>query len=367
MPRVNLRISGPTPLPPEVRAALSTDMVSHRSEAFRAIVREVLPGLGAVFGDPATVLPFTCSGTGGLEAAVVNTLRPGQRVVVVSIGYFGGRLADIARTAGLDVVLVEVPWGRAADPQDLAAALRRTPDVAAVLMTHNETSTGVLNPLPELCAVVREHSDALVVADVVSSVGATPVLMREWGVDVAVGVSQKALMSPPGLALLGVSARALAVAAANPVRRGYFDFTAMAAAVEEGTTTYTPAIPVFYALRVALRMIEDEGWDRVLARHRRLAERCRDGIVDLGLEPAAERAYASPTVTSLSLPGELRASEVRERLAEEHHVLVASGRAKWKESVLRVGHLGHVGDEDVEGVLAALGAVLRDGGARHGG
>ncbi|QUQ65403.1 pyridoxal-phosphate-dependent aminotransferase family protein [Kutzneria sp. CA-103260] len=366
MDTVNLRISGPTPLPPRVRAALSTDMVSHRSAAFRDVLAEVLGGLAPVFGGPATILPFTCSGTGGLEAAVVNTVSPGQRVVVVSIGYFGRRMAEIALAAGLAVELVEAPWGRAADPGDLEAMLRRHRDVAAVLITHNETSTGVLNPMPELSRVVRECSDALLVVDVVSSLGATPVLMRDWGVDVAVGVSQKALMAPPGLALLGVSTRALDAATANSARRYYFDFTAMAQAVEENTTTYTPAIPVFHALRESLRMIADEGWDQVLARHQRLSEQCRGGLADLGLALAADRPHASPTVTSFFVPAQVRASDIRERMAVEHRVQVASGRATWKNSALRVGHMGYVSDGEVAQVLDALGAVLEKGSVRGG-
>ncbi|MFI8933369.1 pyridoxal-phosphate-dependent aminotransferase family protein [Streptomyces sp. NPDC053474] len=366
MHTVNLRISGPTPLPPRVRTALSTDMISHRSARFRNLAAEVLGGLAPVFGGPATILPFTCSGTGGLEAAVVNTVSPGQRVVVVSIGYFGRRMAEIARMAGLAVELVEVPWGRAVDPRDLEIVLRRLRDVEAVLITHNETSTGVLNPMPELSRVVRECSDALLIVDVVSSLGATPVLMRDWGIDVAVGVSQKALMAPPGLALIGVSTRALDAAAANPARRYYFDFSAMARAVEENTTTYTPAIPVFHALQASLRMISDEGWDLVLARHQRLAARCRSGLAGLGLPLAADQSHASPSVTSFFVRGEVRASDVRERMATEHRVHVASGRAHWKDTALRIGHMGYVGDSDVTHVLAALGALLGEGGARNG-
>lgn len=366
MPTVNLRISGPTPLPPKVRTALSTDMISHRSAGFRHLVSEVLDALAPVFGGPATILPFTCSGTGGLEAAVVNTVQPGQRVVVMSTGYFGHRMAEIARMAGLAVELIEVPWGQAADPRDLKLALRRVRAVAAVLITHNETSTGVLNPMPELGRVVRECSDALLIVDVVSSLGATPVLMRDWGVDVAVGVSQKALMAPPGLALIGVNTRALDAAAANPARRYYFDFSAMARAVQENTTTYTPAIPVFHALRASLRMISDEGWDRVLARHQQLAGQCRSGLARLGLPLAADQSHASPSVTSFFAPAEVRASDLRERMATEHRVHIASGRGTWKDSALRIGHMGYVGDKDVTQVLAALGAVLGEGGLRRG-
>lgn len=359
MSSVNLRISGPTPLPPRVREALRQDMVSHRSGGFRALVEEVVAGLAPAFGGPAAVLPFTCSGTGGLEAAVVNVLRPGQQVIVMSTGYFGRRLAEIAESAGLRIDVVESPWGKAAAPDDLRAALCRSIDVAAVLLTHNETSTGVLNPLAQLCDVVHQHSNALVVADVVSSLGATPVRMADWGVDVAVGVTQKALMAPPGLALIGVGQRALDAAAANPRRRYYFDFGRMAEAVAEGTTTYTPAIPVFYGLQESLRLIAEEGWSAVMARHQALAQMCRAGLASLGVELLADPAHASPTVTSLALPCATSAPVVREKLAAEHNVLVASGRGCWKERVLRIGHMGHVGAEEVADAVDALGAVLR--------
>jgi len=355
---VNLRISGPTPLPDAVRSAMGRDMMSHRSNEFREIVRDVVRRLAHVFGEPATVLPFTCSGTGGLEAAVVNTLRPGQRVVVLSIGYFGQRLADIARAFGLRVDVMSVPWGRAADPGDLRALLRTSRDVAAVLMTHNETSTGVVNPLDELCEVAHTESDALVIVDVVSSLGACPVRVRERGIDVAVGVTQKALMTPPGLALLGVSDQALAVARANTGPRYYFDFIRMSRAVADGTTTYTPAIATFYGLHAALRLIDTDGFNRVVSRHRQLAEQCRAGVASLGLELAADPLHASQTVTAIRLPDGMSASVVRARLASEHRVLLSSGRGEWKERVLRIGHMGYVSADDVSGVIDALGTVL---------
>jgi aspartate aminotransferase-like enzyme len=365
MRTVNLRISGPTPLPDAVRAAMRRDMMSHRSSEFREIVRDVVRRLAHVFGEPATVLPFTCSGTGGLEAAIVNTLRPGQRVIVVSIGYFGQRLADIARAFGTSVDVMSVPWGQAADPGDLRALLRRSRDVAALLMTHNETSTGVVNPLEQLCAVAHNESDALVIVDVVSSLGACPVRMRDSGIDVAVGVTQKALMTPPGLALLGPSERALAVARANNGQRYYFDFTRMSRAVTDGTTTYTPAIAVFYGLQAALHLIDTEGFDRVISRHRDLAEQCRNGVVGLGLELAADPLHASRTVTAIRLPRGVSASVVRARLAREHRVLVSSGRGEWKERVLRIGHMGYVSADDVSGVIHALGTVLSNQAVRR--
>lgn len=357
MAATNLRISGPTPLPDAVRAATARQMMSHRCAGFRELFGSVVHRLGPVFGDPATVLPFTCSGTGGLEAAVVNLVQPGQRVLVASIGYFGERFAEIARAAGAEVEVLSLPWGRAVTPDELRAALRRQRSVTAVLITHNETSTGVLNPLGDLCRVVHEESDALVVVDVVSSLAATPVLMRDWGIDAAVGVTQKALMSPPGLALVGVSERALATARHNPRPRYYFDFDAMARSVAEATTTFTPAVSVCYALAAALDLIEAEGFGAVVARHEQLTAQCRRTVRDFGLELFANDADASVTVTAVLLPPGLTTTEVRDRLEREHGVLLASGRGRWKDRMVRIGHMGNVSAAELDAALDALGVV----------
>lgn len=357
---INLRISGPTPLPDGVRASLGRQMLSHRSAAFRALLRKVIEGLRPVYGArDSQVLPFTASGTGGLEAAVVNTVPPGARVLAVRGGHFGERFAEVAGHHGAEVVPLDIEWGRAVDPGDLRRRLREVPGVAAVLLTHNETSTGVLNPLPEIAAVVREESGALLLVDVVSSVGVTAIDMDGLGVDVAVGVTQKGLMAPPGLALVAVSGRALAASRTNGARRYYFDFGRMAAAVAEGSTTYTPSIPCFFALEASLAMIAEEGLPQVFARHRELAALCRERLGRLGgLRPFADPAHASPAISAFLVPEGLSASELRRRLESEHGVYVAQGRARLKDRLLRVGHLGSVARPDIDHVIEAFASIL---------
>lgn len=361
----NLRVSGPTPLPESVLEALGEQMVSHRGEEFRHRLRRVVEHLAAVFGTrDGTVLPFTASGTGGLEAAVLNTLAPGDRVLAVRCGHFGDRFAEIAACFGAEVIPLDVPWGRAADPDEVRRTLRATGPVAAVLLTHCETSTGVLNPLPELAAAVHAESEALLLVDGVSSVGAAPVDMDRLGIDVVITASQKALMAPPGLVILAASRRALEVSERHAQSRYYFDFPKMAAAVAEGTTTYTPAMGVVYGLDAALQQIAAEGLDQVFRRHRELAAACRTGLAELGFEGFADPPHASPSVTSVLLPPELSASEVRARLEQEHQVFVAQGRSHLKERVLRVGHMGNVARHHIDHLVAAVAAVTTSGRAR---
>lgn len=360
--RRNLRISGPTPLPGPVLSALGEQVVSHRGGEFRRRLRRVVERLGPIFGTrEGIVLPFTASGTGGLEAAVVNLLAAGDRVLAARIGHFGERFAEVAQVYGARVEALDVPWGRATDPDELRDALRRAPDVRAVLLTHCETSTGVLNPLPELAAVAREESDAFLLVDGVSSVGGAPVAMDALGIDVVITASQKALMAPPGLAILAVSPRALRRAEETGGRRYYFDLPKMAAAVAEGTTTYTPSMASVYGLDAALELIAAEGLDRVFARHRELAAACRDGLAALGFAGFADPAHASPTVTSVLLPDELSASEVRARLEREHDLFVAQGRSHFKERMIRVGHMGNVGRSEIDLMLASFEAVATSG------
>lgn len=363
--RRNSRISGPTPLPESVLEAAGGQMVSHRGEEFRQRLRRVVERLRPVFGTrQGAILPFTASGTGGLEAAVVNTLAPGDRVLAVRCGHFGERFAEVASTYGAEVTILDVPWGQAADPEALRRALRAASTPwRAVLLTHCETSTGVLNPLPELSTVVRAESDALLLVDGVSSVGGAEVAMDALGIDLVLTASQKALMAPPGLVILAAGERALAAAEANASTqtRYYFDFPRMVAAVAEGTTTYTPAVGVVYGLDASLELIHAEGLDNVFARHRELAAHCRSSMAELGFAGFADPERASPTVTSLLLPEDLSASEIRHRLEVEHGVFVAQGRAHLKERVLRIGHLGYVTHDHIDHLVDAARAVVATG------
>lgn len=349
-----------------MRRAAGRQIVSHRSEEFRLLLRGILDRLRPLLGTSGPLLPFTASGTGGLEALTQNCIPPGGRVLAVSIGHFGDRFAEAATAWGASVTEWRVPWGAAADPDTLREHVRRAAPLDAILITHNETSTGVLNPLAALVQAAREESDALVLVDGVSSVGVTELAMDAWGVDALVTVTHKGLMAPPGLAIVAVGRRAEAMAERNPRQRFYFDFARMRAAVEEGTTTYTPAISTIFALDASLTLIHREGLGAVFERHRRLARLVRARVAATGLQVPADAAHASPAVTAVVLPPGLRAGEVRKRLSREYSVVVSQGRSSWKDSVLRIGHMGWVDEADVDETLTALEEVVGEHVARKG-
>jgi len=304
--RVNLLIPGPTPLPPEVREAMSTAMVDHRGAEFGRILRDVLAGVAQIFQTTSPVLMFAASGTGGLEAAVVNVLSPGDRVLALSCGMFGERFAAVARAFGAEVIVEEAPWGCGIDPQQVTEALRRHARVRAVLVTHNETSTGVTNDLRGIAEAVR-GSGALLLVDAVSSLGAIDLRADAWGLDVVVTGSQKALMGPPGGVFISVSPNAWEASKVARMPRHYFSF-AMARdqlASEAAYTPFTPAIPVIYALAVSIPMILREGLPARFAHHRRLAEMTRTGVQALGLELFAQATLDERLQRAAQLGGAL--------------------------------------------------------------
>lgn len=352
----NYRVTGPVDVPERTLAAMATRMVSHRSAGFRDLFGSIAPRLGMLFGTNGTVLPLTCSGTGGLEAVAASVLRPGDRVLSVQLGYFGERFAEIAAHHGAVVDVLAAPWGLVPDAERITERVAAGYD--AVLLTHNETSTGVVAPLREWARAIRSVSDCLILVDVVSSLAATEIGFDELGLDAAVGVTQKALACPPGLSLVAASERALA-RAAEPGEGSYYLSLARAAEhARQGTTTYTPALSVLYALDTALAAIEKEGVEAVWERHDRTALRCREALRAQGLTVVPEEACSSPTVTAVRLP-QADAERVRETLAAEHDVWVSSGRGPWKDEVLRIGHMGPVEPADVDACAVAIGSALR--------
>jgi aspartate aminotransferase-like enzyme len=357
---MNLRVPGPTPLPPEVREAMAADMINHRGPEFRALLGAVTVDLQHILQTRNEVLILTGSGTGGLEAAIVNLISPGDRVVSVSIGVFGERFAEIARAFGAEVTIVEAPWGQAADPAALQEALGQAPDARLVLVTHNETSTGVTNDLQALAGVVQAIGDGarpLLVVDAISSAGAIPLPVDAWGCDVVVTGSQKGWMTPPGLAMLSVSERAWAAMERATCPRCYWDLQAARRYASHGQTPWTPAVSVLYGLRRALQLMRAEGPEAIYARHRRVGQRMREGAQALGLELFADPAHASDTVTTLRVPPGIDGDALVARV-REHGVVIAGGQRQLKGKVVRVGHLGYVDVDDVDQVLRALALAL---------
>src|SRR5687767_8762016 len=270
--RIHLRIPGPTPVPDAVRQAGARQMINHRGPEFRDLFGRVTGGLKRAFATDNEILILTCSGTGALEAAVVNHLSPADRVLAVSIGSFGDRFAQIAQRYGADVRRLDVEWGRAAEPDDVGAALREMSaegrPATAVLLTHNETSTGVENPLADLARAIRSTTPgALIIVDAISGLGAVPFETDGWDLDVVATGSQKSWMVPPGLGMVSVSERAWAAAERATMPRLYFDLAEARKSAANGETPWTPALSVIFQLDVSLEMLGAEGYPQVFARH----------------------------------------------------------------------------------------------------
>jgi aspartate aminotransferase-like enzyme len=353
----NLRIPGPTGLPPSVRTAGARQMINHRGPEFAAMLERILSGMKPYFGTTNDVAVITAAGSGGLEAAIVNTLSPGDRVLGVSIGSFGDRFAKIAGIYGADVTKLEAEWGYAAAPDEVRERLRAMSDVKAVLLTHNETSTGVMNPIPELAAAIREERpDALILVDSVSALGAVPFEMDAWGVDVVVTGSQKAWMAAPGLAMIAASDRGWAAMETATMPRFYLDLRAHRDAAATGQTPFTPAIAVVYQVDEGLRIMAEEGAEGIFARHAACAAAARAGLTALGFQLFADQRNASQTVTAAQVPDDLDwkafNTEVKRR-----GVVLAGGQGKLTGKIFRLGHLGSVTLEEILGAFSTLEVV----------
>ncbi|CAN5416873.1 alanine--glyoxylate aminotransferase family protein [soil metagenome] len=360
----HLRIPGPTPLPDPVREAGARQMVNHRGPEFRALIERLAAGLKRAFRTENDLLILSASGTGGLEAAVVNHLSPGDPVLSVSIGAFGDRFAKIAARYGADLTRVEVEPGQAADPSavgDALASMQAESRAArAVLLTHNETSTGVTNPLEQLARVVRETApEALLLVDGISGLGAVPFEADGWGLDVVVTGSQKSWMVPPGLAMVSVSERAWRAADRATMPRFYFDLRAHQQSLQKGETPWTPAVGVCYALDVALEMMESEGYEAIFARHAACGAAARAGLLALGVELFAQREFASDTVTAARMPDNLEWPALNGRL-RARGLVVAGGQAALAGRIFRLGHLGAVTVNDVLAAVQIIEDAFRE-------
>lgn len=334
---------------------MARPMINHRGPEYAALQRDVVEGLRYAFQTRNEVIVFPSSGTGGLEAAIVNTLSPGDHVLSASMGAFGDRFADIAEAFGARVERLTVDWGRAIDPTLLRERLAADRDhtIQAVLLTHNETSTGVLNDMEQLAAIVREHG-ALLLVDSISGLLTAELNTDAWGLDVVVAGSQKAFMIPPGLSFVSVSERAWKAHERARMPRYYFDFTAMRRYMQQDQTPYTPAVSLLYALQVTLKRIQQEGLEACVARHARLAAAIRAGVEALGLRLLADPAHASNSVTAIFAPEGIDPKTLRERLREDDGVVLAGGQGRLRDSIFRIGHLGYISEHDVIAILAAL-------------
>ncbi len=365
---MNLRIPGPTPLPESVLEAMKRQMINHRGPEFAQLIGEVTEQLKYFYQTENDLLILTASGTGAMEAAIVNTCSPGEKVMAITIGNFGDRFAEIAKRFGTDVTKVEISAGQAADPDDIARRLDADPGITTVLVTQNETSTGVTNHMEALARVIKQRGKLLIV-DGISSVGSIDMKTDEWGCDVVLSGSQKGWMAPPGLAFASISPFAWERHQKATLPRMYWDFTLGKKYLEHGETPWTPAITTFYALEVSLKALRAEGREAVFARHARIAQRCRDGVAGLGLKLFADPKHASNTVTAFYTPEGVDSREIAKELESEYDTVVAIGQGAITTTTMRIGHLGWCSEQDIDSVIGSLGKCLEHykaaAGAQH--
>lgn len=359
IPFQNLRIPGPTPVPERILAEMARPMINHRGPEFAAILRRVTARLQYFFQTSSPILTYPSSGTGGQEASIANLFSAGEHVVAISIGNFGDRLATIARRFGLQVTSINFPWGQAADPEIVAARLKACPPYKGVLVTHNETSTGVTNDMETLSQVIRaHHPDALIVVDAVSSLGCVPLEMDAWDLDVVFTGSQKGWMTPPGLMMIAVGPRALEANKTATLPRFYFDWQLSLKSLQKGQHPTTPPVSLFYALDLALELMLEEGREAIFQRHLHDAEYVRGRVKAMGLHLLADHPYASNTVTAVLTPAGVDTKVLLQRLREQDGVILAGGQGQLEGKIFRIGHLGYVVEQELAATMDRLVAQL---------
>ena len=364
-PIQNLRIPGPTQVPPAVLAELARPLIDHRGPEFAAILKRVTSRLQYVFQTTSPVLTFPASGTGGQECAIVNLFSPGEHVVAISIGHFGNRFACIAEAFGLQISRIAFPWGEAADPGVVESCLEELAPYRGVLLTHNETSTGVTNDIQKLSVVIRQHNpDALIVVDAVSSLGCIPLEMDAWDLDVVFTASQKGLMCPPGLMMLAAGPRAWDANAHARLPCSYFDWASTRRALEHGQHPVTPPVSLFYALDLALEMMLAEGLEAIFARHQHLGEYVGRHVRAIGLHLLADPAHASNTVTAVHVPEGIDARLLLRMLRERDQVVLAGGQEHLSGKIMRIAHMGCCQVRDLFTALNCLQVRLQELGFR---
>ena len=349
-----LRLPGPTAVPERVREAMARPMVSHRGAEFRDIFVGAAQMLQPIIGTPRHVFFFASTGTGMMETALVNTIAPGERVLVVIHGQFGERFASIAEAMGAEVERLETEWGFSPDVSAIEARLRER-EYRAVVAVHNESSTGVAGPIPEIGALLRERPELLLV-DSVSGLGGMEMRMDEWGVDVLVSSSQKCLMCPPGVGIAAMSAKAWEIVRRDDrMPRYYLDLRRAMESAEKLETPFTTPVTLVAGLHEALTMIHAEGLPQVLARHERLSKMLREGCAALGM-PSFARERLSNTVVALDVPG--RGKEIVPAMYERHGSVIAGSRNHLSGRVIRIGTMGAITEEDIQTDLEHLASCL---------
>lgn len=360
--KLMLMIPGPTPVPEAALLAMAKHPMGHRSKEFDAIFAECTENLKWLHQTSSDVLSLTVSGTGAMEAGIINFLSGGDRVLVGTNGKFGERWAEVAEAYGLNAEIIKAEWGQPLDPENFREKLEADTEkqIKAVIITHSETSTGVLNDLETINRHVKAHGEALIMVDAVTSLGAVSVPMDAWGIDVIASGSQKAYMIPPGLGFVAVSPKAWEAYKTAKLPRYYLDLGKYRKEAAKNTTPFTPPVNMFFGLQVTLQMMKAEGLENVFARHKRLMTTTRAAVKALGLPLFAADDAASPAITSVMPPESVDAQKVRTLMRKRFDIALADGQDHLKGKIFRIGHLGFVSDRDILAAISSLEAVLRE-------
>ncbi|BAC90261.1 pyridoxal-phosphate-dependent aminotransferase family protein [Gloeobacter violaceus] len=357
-----LMIPGPTPMPERALLAMAKAPIGHRSGEFAKIMAEVSENLKWLHQTASEVLMLSSSGTGALEAAIINACSPGDRVLVGANGKFGERWVEVAQAFGLDVEVIFAPYGQPLSTDAFKAALEADTDktIKAVVVTHSESSTGVINDLETIVGYIRAHGEALSIVDAVTSLGATSVPVDAWGLDFVGSGSQKAYMIPPGLGFLAVSERGWAACERSTMPRYYFDLRKYRKALKKNNTPFTTPVNLVFALQTTLQMLRAEGLDALFARHARLRDATRAALRALGLALFNPDDHsASPAITAVVPPEGIACDKLRATLKKHYDIVIAGGQGEMEGQIVRIGHLGFVGERDVLTAIAALEGALR--------
>jgi aspartate aminotransferase-like enzyme len=365
--KLTLMIPGPTPVPETVLLAMSRHPIGHRSADFQSIVKRTTEQLRWLHQTSNDVLVLAGSGTAAMEAGIINFLSRGDKVLCGDNGKFGERWVKVAKAYGLDVEVIKAEWGQPLDPEDFRRALEADSGKAikAVILTHSETSTGVINDLQTIAGHVRAHGTALTIADCVTSLGACNVPMDAWGVDVIGSGSQKGYMMPPGLAFVAVSDRAWEAYKSSDLPKFYLDLGKYRKSAADNSNPFTPAINLYFALEAALGMMKEEGLEKIFARHARHRAAAQAGMKAIGIRLYAAEGHGSPAITAVA-PDGIDAEALRKKVKERFDILLAGGQDHLKGKVFRIGHLGFVCDRDVLTAVAAIEATLQELGLHKG-
>ena len=350
----NLRTPGPTPVPHDILKASAAQMINHRGPEFKALIESITSKIQDVFQTANDLYILTSSGTGALESAVVNTVSPDDSVLCISVGVFGDRFSQIAHMYGAKVTDLKVEAGKAVDPEQIRKELNSDPAIKTVIVTHNETSTGITNDLESIAKVVKGEFNKLLLVDSVSGMGSIPCPVDSWDLDVVASGSQKGWMAPPGLAFISVSKEAWVAQSSATTPRFYFDWEKAEQYLQRGQNPWTPAISVMYAMEKSLTMILSEGLGAVYERHQTIATKTREAIKSIGLELFADEKYASNTVTAVKSPEGVNCAELLSNLRTKYNIVLAGGQAYLEGTMFRIGHLGFVHEKEIDEVIEAL-------------